>query len=75
MTTFTPEEQLQLEMINRARLDPTTEATNNGITLNQFIDPAKSGTIQPDPKQPLAGNNTLESVARNHSNQILNSAS
>src|SRR5437762_11307274 len=73
MTTFTAQEQMLLEMANRARLDPTSEATRDGITLNKDIDTATSGSITADPKQPLAGSNALRTVAVNHDNQIVKS--
>ena len=40
MTTMTQLEQLNLELINRARMDPATEARNAGLSsLNEFINP------------------------------------
>ena len=73
MTDFTPQEQMLLEMANRARLDPSTEATKDGITLNQYIDTASSGSISADPRQVLAGSNALRTVAVDHDNQIVSS--
>ena len=65
MTTMTSAEQLILEMINRARMDPDGEAarlaqTHPGFTLNEGL---AAGTISSTPKQVLAGNNTLAGVA------------
>ncbi len=40
MTAFTPEEQLLLELANRARLDPASEVKRAGIDMtdiNQFL--------------------------------------
>ena len=73
MTNFTTEEQLYLELINRARLDPNAEASRPGIdltNLNQFI---PGGTLTGDPKQPLAGNDTLTALARSHSQAVKSS--
>src|ERR1044071_3698983 len=74
MTTFNQEEQFQLEMINRARMDPNAEAarlsqeTKTSFDMNSGL---AAGTITSAPKQVLAGNNTLASVAENHSSMIL----
>lgn len=61
-------EQMLLEMINRARLDPAAEAALYGIDLNEGL---AAGTISPDTKQPLAMNETLLSVARGHTQDML----
>lgn len=55
-------EQLMLELINRARLDPAGEAARFGIGLND----GTSG-ITAAPKQPLAMNDLLIKAARAHS--------
>ena len=68
MTTMAAPEQLLLEMINRARLDPAGEAARLGIDLNEGL---AAGTISLDPKQPLAGNNLLAQAAEGHSNVML----
>ncbi|MCA8987443.1 MAG: VCBS repeat-containing protein [Planctomycetaceae bacterium] len=65
---LTAREQLLLELINRARANPTAEANRYGIDLNQNLSP---GTISPDPKQPLAPNQILLNVARAHSDDML----
>ena len=63
-------EQLILELINRARLDPQAEADRLGISLNKNL---PAGTISPDSKQPLAHNSSLNDAATSHSNWMLNS--
>ena len=35
MANMTPQEQLMLELINRARMDPNAEAARYGIALNE----------------------------------------
>ncbi|MDG1894856.1 MAG: GEVED domain-containing protein [Fuerstiella sp.] len=62
-STFTPEEQLILELVNRARADPAAEAALQGIDLNQGLAPR---TISTDAKQPLAPNNLLRTAADGH---------
>ncbi len=69
MAAFTAYEQLLLELMNRARLDPATEATRLGIGLNDGL---AAGTISATPKQPLAGNNALVTAARGHSQYMIN---
>lgn len=71
MTALTQEQQLFLELVNRARMDPVAEAARFNIGLNQFIQPtSQQFPITPDPKQPLAGNNILALVAQNHSSTV-----
>lgn len=65
---MTAHEQLLLELINRARLDPEGEATRYGIDLNDGLDP---GTISSAPKQPLAPNQSLIQAAGDHSQDML----
>lgn len=76
MTALTPQEQLLLELTNRARLDPLGEVTITKVaSLNAYIDPKSSGyPITADPKQPLAGNNTLTRVAESHTAAVFNKA-
>ena len=71
MTTLSQLAQLQLELINRARMDPAAEAARHGLTsVNQFIQASSSGfPITTDPKQVLAGNNQLTAAAVGHSNE------
>jgi len=69
-TSFEPtaQEVLVVELINRARFDPTAEAERYGISLNEGI----SGTqITPNQKQPLALNILLTDAARAHSQWML----
>src|SRR5690606_19006870 len=65
---LTPNEQLLLELVNRARANPQAEADLYGIDLNQGL---PAGTISADPKQPLAPNQLLIGVARAHSQDML----
>ncbi len=61
-------EQYMLELVNRARLNPETEADLFGIDLNEGLDP---NTISSDPKQPLAFNLLLIDSAIAHSQWML----
>lgn len=65
---MTPYDQLLLELINRARMDPAAEAARYGVDLNAGLAP---GTITADAKQPLAPNAILSSIARAHSQDML----
>jgi serralysin len=65
MANMTPQEQLMLELINRARMDPAGEAKRMGIKLNEGVSPADK--ISNAPKQVLAGNDSLQVAADNHS--------
>lgn len=58
------EEQLILELINRARAYPAAEATRLGISLNADL---PAGTISSTPKQPLAPNQQLQNASVAHS--------
>src|ERR1700709_2566087 len=62
-------EQMILELINRARLDPAAEAARDGIALNEGV--AAADTISTDSKQPLAMNETLLGTARAHSQDMI----
>jgi hypothetical protein len=64
----TPQEQLMLELVNRARANPATEAARLGLDLNEGLPP---GTISPDPKPPLAFHPLLIAAARAHSDWML----
>ena len=66
----TPEDQLMLELINRARENPSLEAQRliNG-QLNEGIPDNK--LITTTPKQPLAFNLELNQAAESHSNWML----
>ncbi|MGH7177665.1 MAG: CAP domain-containing protein, partial [Tepidisphaeraceae bacterium] len=61
-------EQLMVELINRARAKPATEASRFGIDLNEGLSP---GTISTSAKQPLAINPFLTDAARKHSKWML----
>jgi len=61
-------EQLLLELVNEARADPAAEAAELGIDLNQGL---AAGTIDSEPKQPLAFHPQLIQAARNHSDWML----
>lgn len=65
---LTAAEQYELELINRARLDPEAEAARYGISLNEGL---AAGTISSDAKQVLAPNATLEAAAQSHSEWML----
>jgi uncharacterized protein YkwD len=65
----TPQEQLTLELINRARANPTAEANRFGIGLNQGL---PAGTISSLPKQPLTFQQALIASARGHTDWMIN---
>ncbi|MGF1632714.1 MAG: CAP domain-containing protein [Phycisphaerae bacterium] len=65
---LTPYEQLMVELINRARLDPAGEAARYGIDLNEGLSP---GTLNATPKQPLAPQANLTAAARGHADWLL----
>src|SRR3954471_15649437 len=60
----TADEQYLVELVNRARMNPTAEATLQGIDLNEGL---TAGTISSTPKQPLAINPYLTDAAGKHS--------
>jgi uncharacterized protein YkwD len=64
MGHFSAQEQYFLELVNRARMNPTAEAARYGISLNQSL---ASGTISSAAKQVLAPNALLHDAARAHS--------
>jgi hypothetical protein len=64
----TPQEQYMLELVNRARLNPSGEAARYGIDLNEGLSP---NTISATLKQPLAFNSHLLQSARVHSQWML----
>ena len=72
MATISAAEQLLIEMINRARLDPAGEAARYGISLNKDL---SSGTIKPGAKQVLSANDLLSDAADSHSTWMLNNNS
>lgn len=63
------EEQLVLELINRARANPQAEATRLGISLNAGL---PAGTITATPKQPLALNQQLQNASVAHTVDMIN---
>jgi hypothetical protein len=68
MANFTPYEQLMLELINRARLDPAAEAKRYGISLNEGP-PSKA--ISSSPKEVLAGNDELAVATDRHNDWMV----
>jgi hypothetical protein len=69
MSNMTPQEQLMLELINRARMDPNGEAKRFGIKLNEGV--PNGDKISGAPKQVLAGNDDLLFAANKHSSWML----
>ena len=67
--TMTGQEQLLLELINRARANPTAEAARYAIDLNAGL---AAGTITTTAKQALAPNQFLVNAAGAHSQDMLN---
>lgn len=70
---FTNNEQLNLELINRARLDPEAEATMYGIEVNDGVDPATPLSTQA--MQALAPNDILQQAADTHSQWMIDNDS
>jgi Ca2+-binding RTX toxin-like protein len=68
MAANSAQEQLMLELVNRARMNPAAEATRFGISLNKDLAP---GTITATPKQVLAMNDFLVLSADRHSNWMI----
>ncbi|MDO9525868.1 MAG: CAP domain-containing protein [Gemmobacter sp.] len=67
--TISAAEQLLMELINRARLDPLLEARRQGIDLNYNLAP---GTLNADARQVLAPSAALALAAESHSQWMLN---
>lgn len=65
---LTVNEQLFLELVNAARLDPLGEAERQGIDLNEGL---ASGTIADTPVQALAPNAQVQQAAAEHGQWIL----
>ncbi|MGL4420044.1 MAG: FG-GAP-like repeat-containing protein [Gemmataceae bacterium] len=61
-------EQLTLELINRARVNPSAEAARYSIDLNEGLNP---GTISSSPKQPLAAEQALLNASAAHAQDML----
>ena len=64
----TAAEQYLIELINRARANPTAEAQRLGIDLNEGLQP---NTISATAKQPLAINPFLTDAAGNHARWMI----
>ena len=64
----TAQEQYLVELINRARANPTAEAARYSIDLNEGL---SAGTISTAAKQPLAINPNLTDAARGHSQYMI----
>jgi len=69
MANLTAREQLMLELINRARMDPAGEAKRYGIGLNEGV--SSQNTISSSAKQVLAGNDRLGTAADKHSSWMI----
>jgi Ca2+-binding RTX toxin-like protein len=69
MANMTAHEQLMLELINRARMDPAGEAARYGIALNEGVPSAN--TISTSAKQVLAGNDAISAAADRHSEWMI----
>lgn len=69
-TTMTDYEQLILELVNRARMDPLAEVARNSSvgSLNQGV---SSGSITSTPKQPLASVQPLVDSGRAHAQDMI----
>ncbi len=65
---ITAQEQLMVELINRARANPTAEATRLGIDLNKDL---PNQPISATPKQPLVPDAILNQIALAHTNDML----
>jgi uncharacterized protein YkwD len=61
-------EQYLVELINRARANPSAEAARFGISLNEGL---AAGTISSAAKQPLAINPYITDAARDHSQWMI----
>lgn len=66
-------EQLFLELVNAARLDPLGEAARQGVDLNEGLPNASEGwsAIDPVPVQALAPNAQIHQAAQDHSQWML----
>src|SRR5436190_20798975 len=62
----TADEQLVLEMINRARANPAAEGQRLGIDINEGLPGGETATQQP----PIAMNKILLGTARAHSKDM-----
>ena len=60
-------EQYALELVNRARANPSAEAARYSIDLNEGLSP---GTLSTDARQPLAINEYLTDSTRDHADWL-----
>ena len=60
---FSAQDQLMLELINRARANPAAEAARLDVALNEGL---PAGTIADTPRQPLAPSDALRAAADGH---------
>ena len=70
MAQPTNQDQLMLELINRARLNPQAEA--NRLLNGNLNEGPPSSTISTNPVQPLAWNENLGDAAIGHTNDMFN---
>ncbi len=68
MQSFSAHDQLFLELLNRARLDPSAEAQRYNIALNRGF---AENHFDSSSKQPLAPSDVLRSAALHHSQWML----
>lgn len=68
VVNMTDQEQLLLELVNRARANPTAEANRFNIGLNDGL---PAGTITTAAKKPLAPHQILVNIAGAHSQDML----
>ena len=68
MAQPTAYEQYVLELINKARANPTAQASSLGVGLNDGL---PAGTISGNPEAPLAFSPTLTASAQQHSGWML----
>jgi hypothetical protein len=66
--SLTDHEQLLLELVNRARSNPETEAARLGINLNDGLNP---GELTSEPRPPLAPQQMLNQAAAGHAADML----
>jgi hypothetical protein len=67
LTNLTAANQLLLELVNQARLNPGAVAAHYGIGLNQGL---AAGTLSSNPEAPLAPQQILLNTAVQHSNDM-----
>lgn len=62
-------QQITLELVNGARVNPEAEAARRGVGLNEGL--ASHSSISPSPKQPLAPGSRLMLAATRHSQDMI----